>query len=46
MSAGWFWSSNGLNKLADAKDIVGMTKRINGGTIGLDHRTELYNKLL
>lgn len=46
MSAGWFWSANGLNKFADAKDIVGMTKRINGGTIGLDHRTELYNKLL
>jgi putative chitinase len=46
LSAGWFWSANGLNKLADAKDIVGMTKRINGGTIGLDHRTELYNKLL
>lgn len=46
LSAGWFWSVNGLNKLADAKDIVGMTKRINGGTIGLDHRTELYNKLI
>jgi len=45
LSAGWFWSANGLNKLADAKDILGMTKRINGGTIGLDHRTELYNKL-
>ena len=46
LSAGWFWSANGLNKLADAKDILGMTKRINGGTIGLDHRTELYNKLM
>ena len=46
LSAGWFWSANGLNKLADAKDILGMTKRINGGTIGLDHRTELYNKLI
>lgn len=46
LSAGWFWSVNGLNKLADAKDILGMTKRINGGTIGLDHRTELYNKLI
>lgn len=45
LSAGWFWSANGLNKLADAKDVLGMTKRINGGTIGLDHRTELYNKL-
>lgn len=46
MSAGWFWSANGLNKFADTKDIVGMTKHINGGIIGLDHRTELYNKLL
>jgi putative chitinase len=46
LSAGWFWSANSLNKLADAKDILGMTKRINGGTIGLDHRTELYNKLM
>ena len=45
MTAGWFWSANGLNALADAKDILGMTKKVNGGTIGLDHRTELYNKL-
>lgn len=41
-SAGWFWSKNGLNALADAQDIVGMTKRINGGTNGLDHRQQLY----
>lgn len=43
-SACWFWSTNGLNKLADAKDIKGMTKRINGGYIGLAERTSLYNK--
>lgn len=41
-SAAWFWSHNGLNKFADAGDIVGATKRINGGTIGLNERTELY----
>lgn len=41
-SAAWFWSHNGLNKFADAGDIVGATKRINGGTIGLSERTELY----
>lgn len=41
-SAAWFWSHNGLNKFADAGDIVGATKRINGGTIGLDERIELY----
>lgn len=42
MSAGWFWMRNGLNALADARDIVGMTKRINGGTIGLEDRQKLY----
>jgi putative chitinase len=41
-SAGWFWSRNGLNSLADAQDFVGMTKRINGGTNGIDHRQQLY----
>jgi putative chitinase len=41
-SAGWFWSRNGLNALADANDIVAMTKRINGGTHGIDHRQQLY----
>ncbi len=42
-SAAWFWSHNGLNKFADASDIVGATKRINGGTIGLEERKALYN---
>jgi putative chitinase len=46
LSAGWFWSKNGLNALADAKDIVGMTKRINGGTNGLDDRQMRYSRLM
>lgn len=46
LTAGWFWSANNLNALADAKDLLGMTKKINGGTIGIEHRTELYNKLI
>jgi putative chitinase len=46
LSAGWFWSTNGLNEIADAGDIVAMTKRINGGTIGLIERTALYYKAL
>lgn len=46
LSAGWFWSKNGLNALADAKDIVGMTKRINGGTNGLDDRQMRYSRLI
>ena len=41
-SACWFWSTNGLNRYADAQDIVGMTKRINGGTIGLEDRKKHY----
>lgn len=46
LSAAWFWSAHGLNALADAKDIVSMTKRINGGTIGLDERKKLYEQAL
>ena len=43
-SACWFWKTNGLNAICDADDIVKMTKKINGGTIGLSDRTEHYNK--
>jgi putative chitinase len=46
LSAGWFWQTNGLNALADAKDIVGMTRRINGGTNGLDDRQMRYARLI
>jgi putative chitinase len=45
-SAAWFWHKNGLNKFADADDIVGCTKRVNGGTIGLEDRTEHWKKAL
>ncbi len=41
-SACWFWKTNKLNVFCDKDDIVGMTKRINGGTIGLDDRREHY----
>jgi putative chitinase len=41
-SAAWFWSTNKLNEIADKNDFVTLTKRINGGTIGLAHRTELF----
>ena len=37
-SACWFWEQNNINQYCDMNDIVGMTKRINGGTIGLDDR--------
>jgi putative chitinase len=42
-SAGWFWQSNNLNRFADAGDIKGMTKVINGGFIGLDDRQARYD---
>ena len=45
-SACWYWSKNGLNKLADVKDIVSSTKRINGGTIGLTDRQARFEKAL
>jgi len=41
-SACWFWESNNLNQYADSGDIVTMTKRINGGTIGLEDRKKHY----
>lgn len=45
-SACWFWETNGLNKFADAGDILGLTKRINGGTIGLEDRKKHYEHAL
>jgi putative chitinase len=43
MSAGWFWSANGCNSIADHGDMAALTKRINGGDFGLRERTALYN---
>jgi putative chitinase len=45
-SACWFWEANNLNQYADAGDILTMTKRINGGTLGLDDRTNHYQHAL
>lgn len=45
-SACWFWKTNNIAAYADRGDIVGMSKRINGGTIGLDDRTRRWNKAL
>tara|TARA_R110002126_G_scaffold31113_2_gene100697 strand:- start:460 stop:1071 length:612 start_codon:yes stop_codon:yes gene_type:complete len=46
MSAGWYWSTRKINNLADAQDVLGMTKRINGGTNGLDDRQMRYSRLI
>ena len=45
-SACWFWENNNLNQYADSGDILTMTKRINGGTIGLEDRQKHYNQAL
>ena len=53
LSAAWFFSKNGLNSLADKgatdADVTAITKRVNGGTIGLadriKHFKEYYNLL-
>jgi len=45
-SACWFWESNNLNQYADTNDIVTMTKRINGGTLGLEDRQKHYQHAL
>jgi putative chitinase len=42
-SAGWFWDNNRLNDYCDRGDFVGLTKRINGGTIGLADRQHHYD---
>jgi putative chitinase len=43
-SAVWFWNTHNLSPLADADDILHITKKINGGTIGLEDRTNLFQK--
>lgn len=46
LSAGWFFNKKSLNSLADSGDIDTMTKRINGGLIGLDDRKAKIAKAL
>jgi putative chitinase len=45
-SAGWFWDNNNLNQYCDSNDFVTLTKRINGGTIGLEDRQHHYQLAL
>ena len=48
LSAAWFWSSNGLNQLADKgssdAEVTAITKRVNGGTIGLEDRIKHFKE--
>lgn len=46
LSAIWYWTTNGLNKYADSGDIKTMTKRINGGYIGLEDRIHHWEEAL
>jgi putative chitinase len=46
LTAGWFWNTHKLNRFADARDFINMTKKINGGTIGLDDRIKHINHAL
>jgi putative chitinase len=46
LSACWFWRTNNLNKFADAGDLEGMTKKINGGLIGFADRKSRYDSVL
>jgi putative chitinase len=46
MSAAWFWSVNKCGPIADSGDFVALTKKINGGTIGLEDRQKRYKAVL
>jgi len=46
LSAGWFWNKRGLNALADSEDWTTITKRINGGIIGLEDRINKIHKAM
>ena len=45
-SAAWFWQSSGCNELADFGKIDAVSRRINGGNVGLTERRVLYEKAL
>lgn len=45
-SACWFWENNNLNRWADQGDILNLTKKINGGTLGLADRQKHYDHAL
>jgi len=46
MTAGWFWQTHRLNQYADSGDYLTLTKKINGGTIGLEDRKAHINHAL
>jgi len=45
-SALWFWNTNNLNPIADTGNVAALTKKINGGDIGLADRQARYAKAM
>ena len=45
-SALWFWNTNKLNPIADTGNVAALTKKINGGDIGLADRQARYAKAM
>ena len=46
LTAGWFWSTHKCNELAESANWTALTKKINGGTIGLEDRIKHINHAL
>lgn len=46
MAAAWFWEENDINRLADTPGVADETRRINGGTIGIEQRRAIFNRLV
>ncbi len=48
VSAYWFWTKNGINTIAkkgSSQDVINeVTRKVNGGLIGIQHRTEMFKK--
>jgi putative chitinase len=42
----WFWTTHKLNAYADRGDLVGCTRQINGGQLGLEQRKRYYDAAL
>jgi putative chitinase len=46
LGACWFWERNKLNEICDRRDVVLLSRRINGGTIGLDDRLKKWDRAI